>query len=124
MSDNDLVAITPDNEQYHGILEAMESGKRSETYDYNKLADAYNDAPVGSVILIKMPPSTKTNNVVKVLNGRELNSKVSKSETGEEVAPDFSIKRLIRDAKGVSIPADRRPLALTKNSDAKMRKVF
>ena len=76
---------------------------QSKKFDYNKLALAYNGAPVGSVLVLGNSNHLQTSNVVTILVARGLISK-----------RDFNLNKAIRDVNGKRLAKEDRNLLMKK----------
>lgn len=95
--------------------EAMASAQvRAPYYDYNRLAEAYNGAEVGALILLPLyGKRARVSNVTKVLLHRGIEA--------NKGARDAEVFRLREDEDGKAIPVDERPLAVRKLSRKQMQ---
>lgn len=78
--------------------------------DYNALAEKYNAAQTGSILLVVIPKSYRASNMARVLAGRGLSEGV-----------DFRVSRVTRDEHGNLLPVKDRPLAVFKLTDTNLR---
>lgn len=86
---------------------------RGPAYEYDELAKAYNDNPVGTTILTALKGrGVRVSNVVQALQLRGLAANAS-------VRPDARVFRAQTDENGVKLPTDERPLAVKKLTNKK-----
>lgn len=112
---NDFKVIPPDSEHHEGIAAAVQHSdglyeRGRQVIDYNALAEKYNEAPIGTVILLALPSSYRIANMVRVLAGR-----------GLVKDQDFVAVRIVRDMAGKHLPPGDRAVSITKVSTAEIR---
>jgi len=113
MSKVTLDVIPPANRLHATVKRALDSTRSRAPLDYNILAEKYNKAEPGSVVLFMPEGSGYTlGNLKRVVVGRGL----TVGATG-----DVLVEWLKRDKYGSSIPVRERPMALTKLTAAHMR---
>lgn len=88
----------------HKLQEHM--GRR---VDYHSLAETYNGADKGTILLLKLHPRLRISNIAKTLTRRGLARRI-----------DYEMARLKRDANNTPIPVDLRPVAMKKLTDKEM----
>lgn len=103
-----IEVISPDAEQYDQVSATVRQ-RNEYNIDYNELAENYNKAQVGSILLIKAGLGIRTNNVISVIKNRGLEYKV-----------DFQASKLTKDTTGSKIAPENRPIAIVKVTDTQM----
>jgi hypothetical protein len=104
----DIRTVTPEDPRYADVNRTL-TKHLDERIDYAELADQYNPGCTGTIILFKAPQRFKLSNIRKTLARRGLIAGV-----------DYSISRLREDAHGTQLPAQLRPVALKRLTDALM----
>src|SRR5210317_1832917 len=104
-----MQTIAPSDANYEKVRAAVNK-RRMTRVDYDALSKQYNEAKVGSIILMQASRATKISNVIRVLSGRGLKRWV-----------DVDVLRLNVAADGTVIPIERRPLVIEKLSDKEMK---
>jgi hypothetical protein len=102
--------ITPDSEEFIDMMDAMElsSKAKNERADYNALARIYNEAPIGSFMVLEDTEKQRAKNIIVILQGR-----------GIRVPEDAEVTKPTRNNQGV-IPVKDRRIVVKKVSKAKM----
>jgi hypothetical protein len=77
--------------------------------DYPALAERYNEAEKGTILLLKLASHLRLGNIATVLARRGIKRK-----------EDYEITRLKRDTNDVPIPIDLRPVAIKKITKKEM----
>ena len=108
MSQFDLVK--PEDPAYDMIDRALSANTPKERFNYDPFARAYNDASIGSVLLLGLHPNSRRTNVISVLEGRGLVYDI-----------DFTVTKIIYDMEKKMLPKDRRHMAIKKLSEAQLR---
>lgn len=113
MSGFDMSAISiiePGHEQYEqlDVPEQTKSRYRS-TLFYNEVIQAYNDSPVGAILLVPLPEKIRFSNLRNVFAGRGLE--------GDDVV----ISRQNSGPDGKLLPLGSRPAKVKKCSEKKGR---
>lgn len=104
--------VRPTDPGYDSLnsLESVANGPRR--YDYESLAEAYNEAPVESIFVLDLGERSKPSNVGYVLNNR-----------GLKVGLDCVVSKPTRDLRGSLITQDKRQITLKKLSSALMKRL-
>lgn len=108
MKNKPIEVIEPDSGEFEKVSESIRH-RSLYNIDYNELAENYNKAAVGSIILIDAGASVRTNNVIATIKNRGLKYKV-----------DFHASKLIQDTTGAKISPEERPIALVKQTEKEM----
>ncbi len=97
--------IEPDHDRYGDVdVKDYELSPRGmSTLFYNELMDAYNDAPVGAILIVPLPKHIRFFNLKNVFSGRGLVCGV-----------DVVIVKMTRDADGVALPRGDQPAKIKK----------
>lgn len=108
---NVAVAIVPPSDENFDKVKQAATHSRSVKIDFNALAEQYNAAEVGAVLLISVPKTYRAGNFGKVFAG---------PGRGLTEGEDFTALRITRDENGNSLPMGKRPVAVTKLTAKKM----
>ena len=111
---NKILTIHPDSEEYQEVFNATDTkvNNPAERFDYNELADEYNSAAMGSILIMPDSSRLQSSNVIVVLNNRGIDNKV-----------DFRANKAMRAADGTPLPAEERNILIRKLTEKPMRKV-
>ena len=105
---SNLEVIQPSDKSFSDVSKAIEN-RTAFNIDYEQLAENYNEAAVGSIVLIDTGGFIRTHNVNAVIENRGLKRGLH-----------FDSCKLLKDSEGNSIPVDSRPVAITKLKNKNM----
>jgi len=105
-----LEVVAPATDLHATVKRALEQSRPRAALDYNKLAERYNAAAPGTVILFQPGVGYKLYNIKRVLGNR-----------GLVLGKDAVVEWLKRDKHGSSIPVRDRPVAISKLIASYMR---
>jgi hypothetical protein len=108
--ENTFPVIKPGDDAYDKVFTAVEANGPRQRTDYDPFAKRYNEAPVGSFILLETSAQARRTNVESVLQGR-----------GLDPGKDFEATKLKTDAAGNPLPKDKRFMAIKKLSEQRMK---
>lgn len=101
--------ILPNTPEHIALRDGVDANPKAPQMDYNELAEHYNKAAVGAIILLtELPPKYMPRNLTLNLVNRGLRAKI-----------DFRTRRLNTGPDGAAYPADSRPIGIIKLSDKK-----
>jgi len=106
---NKVKIMTPGSDSHKKLVRSQPRARKY-SIDYNEVADLYNNAEVGSILILPESQHLKTSNVVRVLTNRGLS------------AAEFEVFKARIDADGRSInePSDR-PVGIRKLTSGQMK---
>lgn len=108
MNNKQMDVVSPSDDEFEGIKSNV-AERAAYKIDYNELAETYNDAEIGSIVLLEAGLKVRANNLIAIVKGRGLAYK-----------KDFTAGKLMKDNEGNSIAPSERPIAVTKMTNKKM----
>lgn len=116
-TEKSFIVVKPDDANFEALNE-MVPERGTEYYDYDTLAEAYNKAPVGTVIVIER--NIAANNVKTTLEGRGLHTGLHKQKTSTPL--DVSVVRPYKAGDDTTIPPEERVILIKKLTTTPMAK--
>lgn len=112
MNNPEIVTLKPGTQEHADASFSIDTAVNNpaKKFDYNQLANAYDKAEVGSVLILGESHHLQTSNVITVIVARGLANKT-----------DFTMNKAIRDTNGKRLVREDRNLLMTKLTDTPMQ---
>ncbi len=106
-----ITVLTPGTDEYNNSKKILNSAvhDQSKRFNYDNLAEEYNRATVGSILILNYSSQLKSSNVVRVVEGRGLQTKL-----------DFTVNKATRNTRGQKLDESDRFQMITKLSETPM----
>lgn len=110
MSGKVATLVTPDSAEFADLQDTVDASEKAKAsrVNYNEVAELYNQAPVGSFMVLEWTANVRKGNVIIILQGR-----------GLRVPEDVEVTKPARNAAGV-IPSKDRRVVIKKITNAQM----